>query len=254
MKNDLLAIVREAGKLAFVDAYKQDVHAKGRADFVTGADLAISTLLTQRLTALVPGSRVLSEEGEGTNDLSGPLFIVDPVDGTTNLMYGLQLSAISVAFLVDGQAQYGLVFNPFTDEMFFAQAGRGAFLNDTPLRVNADARLCDALIGMEAGPMTAATQGPYFECLYRLHVKSRGLRCTGSAALDLAYAAAGRFSACVFPYLFPWDYAAGGLILREAGGTLTDPDGNAPAYAGRSDMLFASNGPLHGAFLAKFKA
>lgn len=239
------AIVRKAGELAQSKALSAQVHVKAESDFVTDADLAISRFLTEELMRLVPGCRVLSEEDTREGTLEGKLFIVDPIDGTTNLMYHLGLSAISCAYAEDGEILQGIIYNPFTDEMFTAEKGAGAYLNGQRLHVNSDASIAQALIGLEAGPATLNKQTAFWQQVIALYPQCRGMRLTGSAAIDLAYLAAGRLSAVVFHYLYPWDYAAGWLILSEAGGKLTLLHGGTPELKGMSLPLLASNGYLH---------
>ena len=168
-------------------------------------------------------------------------------------MYHMQLSAISCGYAEDGRLLAAGVYNPFTQEMFLAQLGKGATLNGRPIHVNADETLEEAVLGVEAGPATIGEgQRGYFERVFALHMRGRGMRFTGSAALDLCYTACGRFTASVFHYLYPWDYAAGWLILAEAGGRLTLLDGRPPAMKGRSAPLAASNGLVHEKLLAAF--
>ncbi|NLC32138.1 MAG: inositol monophosphatase [Clostridiales bacterium] len=253
MKEAFEKIIREASKLALESSLKDKVHSKGKADFVTDADLAISEELGVKLAQLVPGSRMLSEEGEDVAGLQGKLFIVDPVDGTTNLMYNMGMSAVSAAYLEDGQLLLGAIYNPFTDEMFAAQQGKGAYLNGAPIRVNDDPDISQALLGVEANADMDDPQQKFFKQLNNLLLRCRGLRWTGSAALDLAYIACGRLSGCVFQYLHPWDYAAGWLILNEAGGRLTTAQGQSPDLKGRSGKLLASNGHIHSEWLEAFE-
>lgn len=252
MREQLESLARRAGELALCGALSSGVHTKGQADFVTDADLAVSDFLGRELPLLIPGSRVLSEEGAHEESLAGKLFIIDPIDGTTNLMYHMNLSAVSIGYLEDGEIQLAAVYNPFTREMFSAQRGQGAFLNGEPIRVNQDAAIASALLAFEVGPATLDTQQDFLACMIRLHRAGRGIRLTGSAALDLCYVACGRFSAAAFHYLYPWDYAAGWLILSEAGGRLTLMDGGRPTLMGRSQPLLASNGALHEEVLRAF--
>lgn len=245
MMKELEALIREAGELARSKTLSGQVHVKAKSDFVTDADLAVSGFLMEALARLVPGSHVLSEEDTRADSLEGKLFIVDPIDGTTNLMYHMGLSAISCAYAEDGEILLGVIYNPFTGEMFTAERGKGAFLNGQPIRVNGDRTIRDALIGLEAGPATLAQQGSFLQKIGELYGQCRGVRLTGSAAIDLAYAAAGRLSAVAFHYLYPWDFAAGWLILSEAGGQLTLLEGGKPVLSGRSRPLLASNGLIH---------
>lgn len=241
----LEALIREAGGLAKSKALSAQVHVKGTSDFVTDADLAVSRFLMEALVRLVPGSHVLSEEDTRADSLEGKLFIVDPIDGTTNLMYHLGQSAISCAYAEDGEVLLGVIYNPFTDELFTAERGKGAFLNGQPIHVNGDRTIRDALIGLEAGPSTLAQQGPFLQKIGELHRQCRGVRFMGSAALDLACVAAGRLTAVAFHYLYPWDFAAGWLLVSEAGGQLTLLDGGTPVLSGRSEPMLASNGLVH---------
>ena len=250
----LTALIRRAGDLARSKALSAQVHVKAKSDFVTDADLAVSSFLMEELTHLAPGCHVLSEEDTRADSLLGKLFIVDPIDGTTNLMYHLGLSAISCAYAEDGEILLGIVYNPFTDEMFTAEKGKGAWLNGQPLHVNGDRTIGEALIGLEAGPATLTQQKPFLQKVGELYAQCRGVRLTGSAAIDLAYIAAGRLSAVVFHYLYPWDFAAGWLILAEAGGRLTLLTGDEPVLSGRSRPLLASNGNLHDEMTAFFGA
>lgn len=245
------ALVRQAGEIACQKTPK--VHEKACHDYVTEADLEVSQFLCQRLPELVPGSGVYSEEGADEDCRHGKWFVIDPIDGTTNLMYSLNMSAISCAYMENGETLAAVVMNPFNGELFRAGKGMGATLNGQPIHVNPDADLSHSLLGFESGPMTASRQGAYFQAVYRLFVASRGIRLLGSAALDLCYIACGRLTAVPFHYLFPWDYAAGELILREAGGVLTTYRGDAPSYFGRSCPLAASNSLIHQALLNELK-
>ncbi len=246
-------VVREAGAIAKKQALASGVHAKGRADFVTDADLAVSRFLEERLVQLGDGSRVLSEEDVDKTGIAGKVFVIDPIDGTTNLMYGMNMSAISCAYCEDGKPKLAAVFQPFTGEMFTAEQGKGAMLNGTPIHVNGDASVEDALIGMEAGPATRDRQAAFFAAMHRAQTMSRGLRLTGSAALDLCYTACGRLTAVVCHYLYPWDYAAGWLLVKEAGGKLSLVNGEEPTMMGMSTPLLASNGFVHDALMDIFK-
>ena len=249
----LEAIVRQAGALARERTLQSGVHIKGSNDFVTDADLAVSAFLTEKLPELIAGSRVLSEEDAEKTGVEGKVFIIDPIDGTTNLMYGMNMSVVSVGYCEDGVPVLAAAYQPFTDEMFSAGRGQGAYLNGQPIHVNADAKVCDALIGIETGPATRMEQGRFFQAMFALQKESRGLRLSGSAALDLCYVACGRLSAAAYHYLYPWDFAAGWLIVEEAGGRVSLMDGSAPVLSGRSKPLLSSNGLVHDELLAAFE-
>lgn len=244
-------LVRKAGEIAL--QIKPAAHEKGQHDYVTEADLAVSSFLTRQLPLLSEGSGVYSEEGESHDCRKGKWFVIDPIDGTTNLMYSLNLSAISCAYMEDGETLNAIIYNPFSDELFRAEKDCGSILNGQPIHVNHDTNISHSLIGFESGPATVGKQKPFFDALYTLLTLSRGLRQTGSAAIDLCYIACGRLSAVPFHYLFPWDYAAGELILKEAGGLLTTGNGAKPNYSGRSNLLIASNGLIHNEMLSLLK-
>lgn len=238
-------IVFEAGMLAKRKALSNSVHEKGVGDFVTDADLAVSSFLEERLPQLIEGSSVLSEEDAEKRGVSGKLFIIDPIDGTTNLMYGMNMSVISCAYCEDGEPLLAAIYQPFTGEMFTAQKGEGAFLNGRPIHVNGDQTVADSLIGAEAGPATRNRQEGFFKAMHDVQQLGRGMRLTGSAALDLALVACGRLSGTVFQYLYPWDYAAGWLIVSEAGGRLSLIAGGKPNLTGLSEPMLATNGLIH---------
>ena len=175
MLEELERTLRQAGELALTESL--NVTAKGKSDFVTSTDLAVDRCLRGALPRLAPGSRVFSEEEADGGDLSGRVFIVDPIDGTTNLMYHMQLSAISCGYAEDGRLMAAGVYNPFTREMFLAERGRGATLNGRPIHVNADETLEEAVLGVEAGPATIGEgQRGYFERVFALHMRGRGMR------------------------------------------------------------------------------
>ena len=250
MKEDTLLermakVVVQAGALARRKALSSGVHVKGSNDFVTDADLCVSTFLEERLPQLIEGSSVLSEEDAEKRGVSGRLFIIDPIDGTTNLMYGMNMSVISCGYCEDGEPKLAVVYQPFTNELYTAEKGKGAFLNGQPIHVNHDPTVADALIGVEAGPATRDRQEGFFRAMHETQKISRGLRLTGSAALDLCLTACGRLSGTVYQYLYPWDFAAGWLIVTEAGGRLSLVSGGKPTLLGMSEPLLASNGLIH---------
>lgn len=249
---ELEAVVREAGEMARRMAQTAAVYVKGGADFVTDADLAVSRFLEERLPALIAGSCVLSEEDAEKTGVAGKVFIIDPIDGTTNLMYGMNLSAVSCGYCEDGEPVLAAVYNPFTDEMFLAGRGMGATLNGRPIHVNGDGCVQDALVALELGPTTRDKQDRVFAAMNALQKSCRGLRMTGSAAIDLCYVACGRLTAAAYHYLYPWDFAAGWLVLTEAGGRLSLMDGGAPSLTAITPPILASNALVHEALQEVF--
>jgi myo-inositol-1(or 4)-monophosphatase len=230
-----------------------NVKAKGARDFVTQVDLRISELLCQKLPELLPGSKVLSEEGEQyINPRTDFTWIIDPIDGTTNLIYGLPLYAVSVGLLEEGKPVLGAVYNPADGEMFSAALGNGAFLGDCRIHVNADASAAHTLVLAETDPYLDRSGNRSPDLIKAVFQDCIDYRVTGSAALDICYVAAGRAGTFFTQALKSWDYAGGSMILLEAGGSLSLWDGGPLPYEGKHNFL-ASNGLLHAEMLEKIK-
>lgn len=253
--NVMVAAARKAGRALirdFGELEKLQVSRKGPSDFVSVADLRTERILVAELSKARPGYGFLVEESgaiEGADKTHR--FIIDPLDGTTNFLHGIPQFAISIALEREGQLVSAVVFNPVTDEMFVAERGHGAYLNDYRLRVAARNSLADAVIA--TGTPFHGTEG-HAEFLAELKVMMNavaGIRRFGAAALDLAWTAAGRFDGYWERDLNPWDIAAGILLVREAGGVVSDLDG-----AGRmleTGHLLAANDALHHPLLELLK-
>lgn len=201
------------------------VSLKGPANFVSAADKRAEELLYDELTKARPGYGFIGEEGgarEGTDKAN--VWIVDPLDGTTNFLHGIPLFAISIGLVRDGVPIAGLIFNPVTDELFVAEKGAGAFMNDRRIRVAARRSLADSVISCGVPHMGRGDLGQFAREYLAIGPKVSGLRRTGAAALDLAWVAAGRFDAFWERGLSPWDIAAGIVLVREAGGYVSDLD------------------------------
>lgn len=223
----------------------ENARQKDESDFVTQTDMAVHSLLRRKLPQLLPGSIVISEEDPLPSDsLGGDVWIIDPLDGTSNYVYGIQHSCVSIARLQNGIPIEGIIINPYLKEAFYAKRGKGAALNGKPIHVSKADQLKDAFIGFEAGPASKHTSERITRMMQSCYIHSNGIRMLGYSALDIAYVACGRFTAAYFDYLYPWDYAAGCLILEEAGGLFTTLTGQKPAFAGR-DAFLASNGLIH---------
>ena len=227
--NVMIAAARKAGralKRDFGEVEKLQVSLKGPANFVTAADRRAEETLFAELSKARPGYGFLGEEGgerKGTD--TSHRWIVDPLDGTTNFLHGIPQFGVSIALEREGAVIAGLIYNPATDETFIAERGKGAFLNEQRIRVSGRKRLADAVIacglphhGRPGIPLahkeTAAVQE-----------QVAGLRRFGAAALDLAWVAAGRLDAYWERHIKPWDMAAGIILVREAGGFITDCEG-----------------------------
>jgi myo-inositol-1(or 4)-monophosphatase len=229
LMNVMVGAARKAGRsLArdFGEVEQLQVSLKGPANFVSAADTRAEEILHKELVRARPGYGLLLEEhGEVEGADRTHRFIVDPLDGTTNFLHGIPLFAISMALERDGELVAGLIYNPASNEMFTAERGKGAFLNDRRIRVAARTELADCVIVTGIPHRGKSGQELFLKEMQAVMANSVGIRRTGAAALDLAWVAAGRFDGFWERNLRPWDLAAGIVILREAGGFVSDADG-----------------------------
>jgi myo-inositol-1(or 4)-monophosphatase len=228
----------------FGEVEQLQVSIKGPGEFVSTADLKAERTLKNELVRARPGYGLLFEEG-GAQAGSDPRhrWIVDPLDGTTNFLHGIPHFAISIALERDGEIVAGLVYDPVRDEMYSAEKGLGAYVNDRRLRVSARRHLVESVVGtgMPYGPR--ADHPAYLAILPAVMTGTSGVRRLGAAALDLAYVAAGRFDGYWEFATSPWDIAAGMLLVREAGGYVSDLSGGQTMMTS-GDVLVA-NDHLH---------
>ena len=225
------SIVCNAGEIMKSGISSTDIYIKGRADFVTQKDLEVQNYIFTELNKLYPHIGFIGEEeGKNISNESGMQWILDPIDGTTNYIYGYNMSAISLALKDKNKIVFGIVYNPFTNELFKAIRGEGAYLNDTPIKVAGTNALANALVAVGTSPYYKNLSVEVFDKIRRIFEESLDIRRSGSAALDLVYVASGRQDAYFEYNLKPWDYAAGCLILEEAGGMVTDTDGEKLSY------------------------
>jgi myo-inositol-1(or 4)-monophosphatase len=229
-----------------------EVGLKGRADFVTTADLESEKTLKDLLLRAHPGRGMITEESppiRGTRGTDSDRYIVDPLDGTSNFVHGVPHFAVSLALEKGGRVSHGVVYDPVKQETFAAERGHGAWLNGSRLRVADDPDLSRALVATGIPHASArARHGRYLPMLEGVMKQAAGIRRLGAAALDLAYVAAGRFVVHFEFGLSPWDIAAGALLVEEAGGTVTDTAGGQTFLA--SGNVLATNGRLHPRMLA----
>jgi myo-inositol-1(or 4)-monophosphatase len=220
------------------------VDKKGTIDLVTEVDVAIERTFRALIADRFPDHEILAEELGGASEIpSGPCWVFDPIDGTTNFAHGLPIFCSSLALEIDGQAVAGAVYDPTRRELFAAEKGSGAFLNGRPLRVSATRDLVDALL-VTGFPYDVHARTAEIVGLFESFVgKARAVRRLGSAAMDLCYVAAGRMDAFWESDLKPWDIAAGALIVAEAGGTVTNMAGG--PFASRAGQALATNHQLH---------
>ena len=242
MLEQIIDVVRRAGEMVLsAHDIAAGTHEKtSAADLVTEYDLAVEAFLKEQLPPLCPGSIFYGEEeAENADPSRGWAFIVDPIDGTTNFVRGLRQSAISVALARDGQVEYAVVFDPYKNEMFSARRGGGAFLNGAPIHVS-DKPLAEGIFGMG----TAIYRGEYLEPTMRareqLFPGACDSRRLGATPLDLCDVACGRVELFFEYSLCPWDFAAGSLIITEAGGHISTLQGGPLALTERCSV-WASN-------------
>lgn len=238
--------VRKAGKLFFDLTMGSQVFTKeGSANFVTQVDYEVQSFMQKRLAEILPGSNIISEESEeNLLSLEKPTWVLDPVDGTTNLMYRCRMSAVSLGLYIENKPVAGFILNPFNDEMFMAEAGKGAYLNGKRISVTSNTNISDCLLGFGTTPYDRVKTRKTFEITEKVFMKCRDIRRTGSSALDIAYVACGRLDGFFEMTLQPWDYAAGFIILKEAGGTITNWCGEELDIISPSPVV-TSNGHIH---------
>lgn len=238
---------QEAGERALAQFRRpQEVTVKGRGNLVTQTDLEIETYLQQELTQEFPDHRVLSEETAADTDTAGWVWVVDPLDGTHNFVSGIPFFCANLALCHEGEPMVAVTYDPNHEEAFWAERGRGAWVNDQPARVSSKPTVQASVLGVDLGyndRLGRAALG----LLHQLFPGVQSVRIPGSAALGLAYAACGRYDLFLHHDLFPWDIAAGILLVREAGGAITDHGGQPIAIA--SQTVIAGGPSVHADFL-----
>jgi myo-inositol-1(or 4)-monophosphatase len=236
----------------FGEVQNLQVSLKGPGDYVSQADRKAEQLVHAELARARPDYSFLMEESgaiEGSD--SQHRWIVDPLDGTTNFLHGIPIFAVSIALERQGQIVAGVIFNPAMDELYTAERGAGAFMNDRRLRVSGRRNLVDSVIGTGVPHLGRGHHPTYLGELSRVMGETAGIRRLGAASLDLAYVAAGRFDGFWEDALQPWDIAAGILMVREAGGFVTDLDGGQEMLDRHS--ILAGNEPIHSGLLRLLK-
>ena len=236
MLNVAITAARKAGSIinrASLDLERVQVSAKSHNDFVTEVDQAAEEAIIDTLLTAYPGHAILAEESgrsRGAKD-SDYLWIIDPLDGTTNFIHGFPVYAVSIALSFRGQIQQAVVYDPSRNDLFYASKGKGAFLNDRRLRVSKRIRMQEALIGTGFPFRKGDNFQRYMKMFEAVMTQCAGLRRPGAASLDLCYVAAGYYDGFFETGLSPWDVAAGALIITEAGGLI----GN---FTGEPDYLY----------------
>ncbi|MES1255306.1 MAG: inositol monophosphatase family protein [Acidobacteriota bacterium] len=237
--------VRRAGDLQMARFGRvMRVEKKGEIDLVTEIDLAVERMFRALVAERYPDHQVLAEEMGGRADVpSGPCWIFDPIDGTTNYAHGIPIFCASLGLEIDGVAQVAAVYDPNRQELFTAERGGGAYLNGQPLHVSSASSLMDAVLAT-GFPYDVHARVPEIVGLFGAFVgRAQAARRLGSAALDLCYVAAGRMDGFWESGLKPWDIAAGALLVQEAGGRITGMGGE--PFRSRHGQVLATNAHLH---------
>ena len=245
-------IAREAGAL-LANYFERRVafELKGEFDLVTEADRASERLVVERLRTHFPTHSIVAEEGGGHESSSEYRWFVDPLDGTTNFAHGFPVFNVTLGLQRAGEPVAGVVYDPIRQEMFTAERGAGAYLNNRRIKVSSTKQLGDSLAST-GFPSRKRHHNINIHFYYQLAMASHGVRRTGSAAIDLAWVAAGRLDFFWEFGLKPWDMAAGTLLVQEAGGRTSDMRGVNHTVTG-SDHLLADNGLLHDQILEIFE-
>lgn len=251
LMNVMVASARKAAKALirdFGEVEQLQVSRKGPADFVTKADLKADKILRDELMKARPHYCLISEEGGA---IDGPdkshKWYVDPLDGTTNFLHGIPHWSISIGLEREGQLVAGLVYAPLSNDMFMAEKGQGSWLNDRRMRVSGRREISDALLSTGIPARGTGGYAEFSKELTKAMTHTAGVRRYGSAALDLAWVAAGRYDGFWERGLKSWDVAAGVVLVREAGGQVSGLDGGSGYLEG--GQILASNNHLHSAML-----
>ncbi|MBO7186927.1 MAG: inositol monophosphatase [Clostridia bacterium] len=235
----IIKLVKKAGKIVVNANTDLSIDEKlNFKDLVTQYDKAVQDYLENSLSKKYPFVKFLAEEGDdfGKVDLSGELFIIDPIDGTSNFINKLNASAISVAYAVDGETVVGVVYNPFNKDLFYAIKGFGAFYNGKKTVVN-ERSIKEGLVGFGTAVYYDELIEKTKQTFSKVLVNCNDMRRLGGASLDICYVATNKFSAFYECRLAPWDYASAMLILKESGGIITDFDGNELTFDKKTSVV-----------------
>lgn len=241
---EIIALVKETKTFVGNRERAGHIKTKGRADYVTQVDTDIQNFLAGELGSRFPDIQFLGEE-EGLHEMSGDTYwILDPIDGTTNLIHDYQHSMVSLALYEKGEITLGIVYDPFREDVYHAQKGKGSFLNGSPIHVSEAETLSETMIAVGTSPYDRELAEENFKRIRRVFDSAQDIRRTGTAAMDLVYVACGRTGGFFEPRLSPWDFAAGMLLVKEAGGQVTDFAGKPLDFSKRGSVV-ASNGRIH---------
>ncbi|UCE05702.1 MAG: inositol monophosphatase [bacterium] len=247
-----ISVATQAGKILKENIgtiTADDVEDKRPFDYVTEIDKACEQLIIKSIKKHFPAHEILAEESGKTKHKNAYCWIIDPLDGTTNFIHGNPHSAVSIALQKDNEIILGVTYDPYRDELYYAEIGKGAYGNNKRVYVSRQANINNCLIATGFPFKSRSFLDQYWRVLSEIFMNVSGIRRTGSAALDLAYVACGRFDGFWELKLSPWDVAAGALIIEEAGGKITDFEGE-DNHIWTGDVV-ASNGIIHDFMMSK---
>jgi myo-inositol-1(or 4)-monophosphatase len=247
---EVVKAARETGEFILRESEGFDINraeSKGLNDLVSYVDKGSEKLLVERLSMILPEAGFLAEEGTSAKEGVKYCWVIDPLDGTTNFVHGVHPFAISVALTEDIEPVAGVVYEVGGNEIFTAWQDGGAWLNDQPIRVSGTQRLSESLVATGFPYSDFGRLDKYMDCLKHFCKATHGIRRLGSASVDLAYVACGRFDTFYEYGLHPWDIAAGIVLVREAGGRISDFSGNERNLSG--DEVAAANNLVFDEFL-----
>ena len=252
----MIGAARKAGRgliRDFGEVENLQVSLKGPSDFVSSADLKTERLLRQELEKARPGFGFLMEEGGKVDGADGShRWIIDPIDGTTNFLHGIPHFAISIGLERDGEIIAGVVYEPIYDELYHAEKGGGTYLNDRRLRVSARRKMEESIFATGIPFKGRPGHEDFLGTVPKVMESSAGVRRFGAASLDMAYVAAGRYEGYWESGIQPWDIAAGIILVREAGGYVTDRNGGQDMLS--TGSVVAANDQLHRTLLGLVKS
>jgi len=244
-----ISIVKQAGTIIrdrIFDA--QPTLLKDKFNFATPVDYEVQEFIIGKLAQIVPDSAFLAEEDHFDRyDISQPLWVLDPIDGTTNFIHGYPHVAISLALVRHNKILFGIVYNPIAKELFYSQVGNGSYLNDQRIMISSNKTLDNCIIGFGL-PYNRRKSDFLFQKAQQVFSRCQDIKRKGPASLDIAYVSCGRLDGYFELDLHPWDFVAGILILEEAGGRITDWSG-LPLSIDRSNNIIASNKYIHGSLI-----
>lgn len=231
----IIDLVKEAAQFVFDDTLRSDINMKGAADYVTAVDLKISSFVKEKLSVMTPEIGFMSEEEEG--EIAEKRWILDPIDGTTNLVYDYNMSSVSLAYFNGKEVEFGVIFNPYNGDLFTCKRGEGVYYNGKKLKKPEDRELKNCLIEFGAGSTKKQFTDESFALGKEVFRNCLDIRRICSSALAIAYVAAGKINGYFERNIKPWDYAAATLMLEECGAISSDWDGNPVQYEHQSSYV-----------------